>query len=78
MKQLSKYPADKIKNIVVTGHGNSGKTSLVEAMLYISGATDRMGKTADGTATSTPRKSSANARFLRPSRPWSGKTSNSI
>lgn len=50
MKQLSKYPTDKIKNIVVTGHGNAGKTSLVEAMLYISGATDRMGKTADGTA----------------------------
>ncbi len=50
MKQLSKYPADKIKNIVVTGHGNAGKTSLVEAMLFISGATDRMGKTSDGTA----------------------------
>ena len=47
---MKQYPADKIKNIVVTGHGNSGKTSLVEAMLYISGATDRMGKTADGTA----------------------------
>lgn len=50
MKQLSKYSADKIKNIVITGHGNSGKTSLAEAMLYISGATDRMGKTVDGTA----------------------------
>lgn len=47
---MKQYSADKIKNIVITGHGNAGKTSLVEAMLYHSGATDRMGKTADGTA----------------------------
>lgn len=47
---MKQYSADKIKNIVITGHGNAGKTSLAEAMLYISGAVDRMGKTADGTA----------------------------
>lgn len=47
---MKQYSADKIKNIVITGHGNAGKTSLAEAMIYISGATDRMGKTADGTA----------------------------
>ncbi len=47
---MKQYSADKIKNIVITGHGNAGKTSLVEAMLYLSGATDRIGKTADGTA----------------------------
>ena len=37
-----------IRNIAVLGHGNSGKTSLVESMLYVSGALDRMGKVADG------------------------------
>ena len=30
------------------GHGNAGKTSLAEAMLYLAGATDRLGKTAEG------------------------------
>ncbi len=38
----------KIRNIVLLGHGGCGKTSLAEAMLYISGGTDRLGKVADG------------------------------
>ena len=37
-----------IRNICLLGHGGSGKTSLVESMLYITGATDRLGKSADG------------------------------
>jgi len=37
-----------IRNICLLGHGGSGKTSLVESMLYITGVTDRMGKTVDG------------------------------
>ena len=37
-----------IRNIALLGHGNSGKTSLAESMLYITGAIDRMGKVADG------------------------------
>ena len=37
-----------IRNIAVLGHGNSGKTSLVESMLYVTGAIDRLGKVADG------------------------------
>ena len=37
-----------IRNICLLGHGGSGKTSLVESMLYITGAIDRLGKTADG------------------------------
>ena len=37
-----------IRNICLLGHGGSGKTSLVESMLYLTGATDRLGKPADG------------------------------
>ena len=39
---------DEIRNVVLLGHGGSGKTSLAEAMAYVSGATSRMGKIADG------------------------------
>ena len=38
----------KIRNIALLGHGGSGKTSLAEAMIYMCGATDRLGKVADG------------------------------
>lgn len=38
----------KIRNIALIGHGGCGKTSLAEAMLYISGCTDRLGKINDG------------------------------
>lgn len=37
-----------IRNIALLGHGDCGKTALAESMLYLSKATDRMGKTADG------------------------------
>ena len=40
----------RIKNITLAGHNGSGKTSLAEAILYKAGASDRLGKTADGTA----------------------------
>ncbi len=38
-----------IKNIALAGHHGSGKTSLAEALLYCAGASDRLGKIADGT-----------------------------
>ena len=38
------YRTDEIRNVVLLGHGGCGKTSLVEAMAYVSGATSRMGK----------------------------------
>lgn len=45
---MKQYGAKKIKNIVIAGHSGAGKTSLAEAMLFLAGATDRLGKTADG------------------------------
>ena len=46
------YRTDEIRNVVLLGHGGCGKSSLVEAMLYVSGATNRMGKIADGNTVS--------------------------
>jgi len=37
-----------IRNIALLGHGNSGKTSLAESMLFMTGAIDRLGKVSDG------------------------------
>ena len=42
------YNAKNIRNIAIAGHGGRGKTTLAEAMLFISKASDRMGKVADG------------------------------
>lgn len=42
------YDAKDIRNVAVAGHASKGKTTLTEAMLYIAGATERMGRVADG------------------------------
>ncbi len=46
---MKEYQADRIINVALAGHGGSGKTSLAEAMLYLSGATGRLGRVGDGT-----------------------------
>ncbi|MDD2392771.1 MAG: elongation factor G [Eubacteriales bacterium] len=48
---MRNYPATKIRNVVLLGHGRSGKTALAEAMLYNAKAIDRLGKAADGNTT---------------------------
>ena len=40
--------ASNIKNITVVGHASKGKTTLVEALLNVAGATERQGKVTDG------------------------------
>ena len=42
------YTTDKIRNVVLLGHSGSGKTSLAEAMAYLAGLTNRVGKPAEG------------------------------
>lgn len=46
------YTTDKIRNVVLLGHGGCGKTSLVEAMAYLSGITSRLGRIEDGNTVS--------------------------
>ena len=45
---MKQYLAGKVRNVVLAGHSDSGKTSLAEAMLYKTGATERLGKVAEG------------------------------
>ncbi len=42
------YSVQNIRNICLLGHGGNGKTSLVESLLFMTGAIDRMGRTQDG------------------------------
>ena len=45
---MNVYTTEKIRNVVLLGHGGAGKTSLVEAMAYLAGQTTRMGKISEG------------------------------
>ncbi len=45
------YSTQNIRNVCLLGHGGNGKTSLAESMLYLTGGTERLGRTADGNTT---------------------------
>ena len=49
---MKQYHASTIKNIAVAGHGSSGKTTLVEALLHATGSSERLGRVEDGTTVS--------------------------
>ena len=46
------YTSKDIRNILVAGHASCGKTTLIEALLYATGATERMGRVEDGSTVS--------------------------
>lgn len=45
---MKNYESKDIRNVAIVGHASKGKTTLTEAMLYVTGATERMGKVAEG------------------------------
>jgi len=47
---MREYGSADIRNVAVVGHGASGKTTLVDALAFVSGATKRHGSVKDGTA----------------------------
>jgi elongation factor G len=49
---MNEYKADKVRNVVLVGHSSSGKTSLAEALLFNTGAVNRLGKVDDNTSVS--------------------------
>ncbi len=49
---MKTYDANDIRNVLLVGHGGAGKTALLEAMLFTSGAITRMGRVEDGNTVS--------------------------
>src|SRR5690554_855881 len=45
---MKTYNIDKIRNVALIGHSSCGKTSLIEALLFKTNVTNRMGKVEDG------------------------------
>ncbi len=60
---MNVYTTDKIRNVVLLGHGGAGKTSLVESMAYLSGITSRLGNVAEGNTLSDFDKEEIKRKF---------------
>ena len=54
---------DKIRNVVIAGHGGSGKTILAESILYTTGVVNRLGKIEEGSTTSDYSKDEINRKI---------------
>ena len=50
MRSAKEYSTEKIRNVAVLGHGSSGKTSLVDALCFAAGTSQRRGSVDDGHA----------------------------
>lgn len=48
---MAKYESKQLRNLAVIGHGGTGKTSLCESLLYVSGKNERLGRVDDGSST---------------------------
>ena len=57
------FRTDRIRDVVLLGHGGAGKTSLAEAMAYLSGITSRLGKVTDGNTISDFDKEEIKRKF---------------
>ncbi|MCI5699518.1 MAG: elongation factor G [Lachnospiraceae bacterium] len=57
------FTTDRIRNVVLLGHGGAGKTSVAEAMAYLSGITSRLGNVADGNTISDYDKEEQKRKF---------------
>lgn len=60
---MNVYTTDKIRNVVLLGHGGCGKTTLLESMAFLSGSISRMGSTADGNTLSDYDKEEVKRKF---------------
>jgi elongation factor G len=79
---LENYTINDIRNVVVVAHSGAGKTSLIEALLFNSGANTRLGSVANGTSVcdynpdEIERKITINSKFLNLT--WNNKRINLV